>query len=203
MLSALIPSVLGISVFTKRDLLIRTLILFILCSLLLQIATFSLYLLNINNLPLFHVYTYFEFFAISVIYYFAFQTFKIRRYILIILSFGFTFFSFYSLVKWEYFYTFNSVQRFTEFLFILTYILLFFTTLLRKGQTGAIENQPVVILSFGLLIYFLGTLLLFVNASNFMSLGIKNPWILHSILNIFINVIYFIVIWKSNKHTIH
>lgn len=203
MLSALIPAVIGVLVLNRVSLAIRFIIGFVICSILLQIITFIFYLNSLNNLPFFHIYTYLEFGVISIVYYLVLDTYHKRRILLLFLIVGFVIFSIINLVKWENIFTYNSNQRLAEFLVVFVFIIVYMTTILRTRSQGNIENQPYSVLSFGFLVYFTGTLLLFLNASNLMNLGIKNDWVLHSILNIFINIVYFIVIWMSSRRIIH
>lgn len=203
MLSALIPAVIGLFVFNRVSLAVKFIIGFVICSILLQTITFLFYLNSLNNLPFFHIYTFLEFGVISAVYFLVLESYRKRQIILLFFIVAFLIFSIINLIIWENIFTYNSNQRLVEFLVVFVFIVVYMTTILRTRSHGNLENQPYAVLSFGFLVYFTGTLLLFLNANNLMNLGIKNDWVLHSILNIFINIVYFIVIWMNSRRIIH
>ncbi len=199
MLSVLIPTGLSLAVFNRLTMPLKFLAAFLLASCLTQGVIYYYFINSMNNLPLFHLFTFIEFIAISVMYYLIFKSSRTLRTLVVILSISFLLFSIINLFKWEDIYVFNSNQRFAEFIVLLTYFLLFFRIALKGTFNLPLVQHPYFILTLGYFIYFTGTIFLFLNANNFIALDIVNYWMIHAILSIFLNVIYFIVLWKGSK----
>lgn len=199
MLSVLIPTGLCVAIFGRLPVALKVLSVIVFSTFLMQVVAYIFFLKSINNLPLFHAFTFIEFSCISIMYYYIFESDKSLKRFVGVLVICFLFFSIINLVCWESIYMFNSNQRAVEFSLVMLYFLIFF----RKVLNGSLElpslKHPYFILTFGYFIYFAGTIFLFLNANQFIELGIVNYWMIHGILSIFLNIIYFIVLWKGSK----
>ncbi len=200
--SILPPSLLSI---IKYKVLPRPIILlswFLYGSCLIELIAYMLFQFKVNNMFVYHIHTTWEFAYLAGIYYNVVGNRGNLKKTIFILGITFGIFSVLNLVLWESLFEFNSYQRGIEYLIVMIFLIFHFSTLLKRKKAENLELHPYFILSLGYFIYFSGTIFLFLNVNNLLQLGRLNEWGLHSILNIFINVIYFIVIWKSSKHTI-
>ncbi len=150
-------------------------------------------------MPIFHIYTFVEFIGISGVYYFIFKRNLIYRRLLVALTILFSVLSVISLIYWEGLSRFNTIQRAFEYAILLLYFIMFLSTILRSKAAPLLELHPYFTLTIGFFIYFSGTILLFLNANKFIELDIVNYWFIHGVLNIFLNIIYFVVLWTGTK----
>lgn len=202
-IASILPPTL-LSIIKYRTLTRPTVLLswFLYGSCVIELIAYILFQSTINNMFVYHIHTAWEFIFLACVYYNIVGNRVNLKKTIVTLGFMFGIFSVLNLILWEKLYAFNSYQRGVEYLCVMIFLLFHFSTLLRRKTTIYLEIHPYFILSLGLFIYFSGTIILFLNVNNLLRLGQLNEWGLHSILNIFINVIYFIVIWKSNKHII-
>lgn len=203
MLSVLIPTFLAVVVFLRLEKPLKILAGFIFTLFIMQIIVFIFYLYGINNLAIFHAFTYIEFTCISLLYFSFFHPGSIIRTLVGVLFIAFLLFSLWNSIYWEKLNSFNSNQRAVEFSIVFVYLIMFFSKSLKREKSAVLEWQPYFILSFGYFIYFSGTLLLFLNANEFIALDIEDNWMVHAVLNIFLNIIYFIVLWKGSQRITH
>ncbi len=198
-ISILAPTVLGAAIFKflPKDLRIVAFLVFVTC--LLEAVSFAASLAYINNLFLFHLFTYIEFACISYMYLSLFKRIRLIRYGIPILSATFVVLSIYFLLKKEYFDHYNSAQRGLEQLIILVYVLLFLYLFSKRLPEERHLLKPYFYLSIGWLIYFSGTFVIFLDAYGYLDLSRFLNWSVHSVLNIFLNAIYFAVFWMAGR----
>lgn len=109
----------------------------------------------------------------------------------------FILFSFFNSLFWENVTGFNSIQRHVEGSLIILYALAFMLET-RKYFGNPWHESPYLIFSFGVLIYFSGSLFLFIFGRKMFSTGDDAYWALHGYLNIFLNLVFTAVILRSN-----
>lgn len=199
MISILAPAFLGVAVFNRLSSELKVLSVFVLITLVLEAVVFVAFNLGANNMAVFHTFTYVEFSCISLIYYGIFKSKKYIRLMPLVLYLLFLAFSIHSLVNWEFLDRYNSIQRAGEHILVLTYVIVFIASFSRSSNMGRLKLRPMYILSIGFLLYFSGTFLTFLNANNYIEFDDLFNWSIHSILNIFLNTIYFIVLWTASK----
>lgn len=198
-ISILAPTVLGAALFKTLPTELRILAVFIFVTCLLEALTYVASLLYVNNLAVFHVFTYIEFGCISLIYFSLFRKVRIVRYAILTIATVFITLSIYILFKWEYFDSYNSLQRGLEHIIILIYVILFLWLFSQRLPEERLLLKPYFILSCGFFIYFSGTFLVFLDANRYVEFNNFFNWSVHSVLNIFLNAIYFSVLWTGGK----
>lgn len=93
------------------------------------------------------------------------------------------------------------MERGVEGILMLLLCILFFGRLLLKLDVPNLLAYPYFWFATGLMIYFSGTLFLFLYASKYLAMGDITYWLIHSLLNILLNIIFAITIWKGKKWT--
>lgn len=202
MISVLAPTILGASIFNRLSVGLKILAVFIFVTCLLEGVVFIAFRQSVNNMAIFHLYTYLEFGFISAIYYHFYKSNQLRRMLILFQGILFTCISIYSLVAWEYLDKYNSIQRGVEHILLLVSLLLFTLTFLGSSNMRKYRIRPYFILTVGFLIYFSGTFLIFLNANKYIEVDQLSNWSVHSILNIFLNSIYFAVLWTEGKRNV-
>jgi hypothetical protein len=82
---------------------------------------------------------------------------------------------------------------------VLMYVLLFFSLFSKRSTKERFLLKPYCIISFGFLIYFSVTFMVFLDANYYIELNNFFNWSVHSVLNIFLNMIYFSALWVGGK----
>lgn len=195
-LSIFIPTLVGLFCYSQILTTTKILVLYALATALLEIGVASYYYLEWNNLWLFHIHTYLEFAVFSIIYTRLTRFEWLKRIILALIP-VFILFSFFNSLFWENVTGFNSIQRHVEGSLIILYALAFMLET-RKYFGNPWHESPYLIFSFGVLIYFSGSLFLFIFGRKMFSTGDDAYWALHGYLNIFLNLVFTAVILRSN-----
>lgn len=198
MVSILLPTCLGAILFRHLPKSLKILAVFIFIVALLEVITYIMSAMSMNNMLLFHAYSFVEFGCISLIYYTILNSVKTRRFVLTVLTL-FVVLSSANIIYFESIESFNSYQRFMEFVFIILYLFLYMSELIKSEDSPFLEMHPYFILSISFLVYFTGTFILFIYAKNISKSQTISPWTIHAALNIFLNLMYSVVIWKGSK----
>lgn len=156
---------------------------------------------GINNMYIFHIYSYIEFIVISFIFHKLFKTKKLKIGVFIA-SVLFYLFSILNLIYWESFNDFNSNQFAFEAVIIFFYCIGYYTELMTKSSIIHLEKSPEFILVSGYFIYFSGTFMLFISSKELLLTNNEGYWILNSVLNILLNTIYTVVLWRGRTKSI-
>ena len=164
-----------------------------------DLTTFILFQYRMNNMIVYHLHTFVEFLSLSAVYFLIFRDSPRMRRSIIVVSFAFLILSIVSLVMWQGILEFNSIQRMIEYGILMFYFIAHFSSIINFRKAPFLELHPYFVLTTGLFIYFSGTLLVFLSANNFIDIGILNFWIIHSLLNVFLNITYSVVIWNGSK----
>lgn len=198
MLSILLPTCFGAVLFKRLPVSLKVLSIFIFLSVILEGATYFTYSKGMNNMWLFHLYSFLEFATISLIYFFAFKS-RPLKVMVIMASVIFLVLSTFNLLFNEQVSEFNSFQRYMGTILLLSYFVAQYIVLLNSRNAPFLELHPYFILTTGFLVYFLGTMYLFLYANEFIKNNIQMYWTIHGVLNIFLNAIYSITLWKGSK----
>lgn len=191
--SILAPAIAGAIFYSRLLTVLRILYFFILTTLALEIITRILFEYGMNNLFLFHAYSFIEFSIIALIYY-RLSPNKLWRKLILRIFILFQTYSMVSLLFFENVSRFNSIQRYTEMgllsILFLTYLLI------RKRELAGLplHKDPLIVLTAAWLIYFGGTLYLFIYGNEVLEQD-NRYWIIHGIFNIFLNISYTFVLW--------
>ncbi len=203
LISYLLPIVIGVIVFKKLPVSLSILMVYILISGLMDLGTFIMFSQKMNNMVLFHAHTFVEFLSLSAIFFFVFRGNRNLKGFIWITTMVFLSFSVISLIRWQGITVFNTFQRMAEYGILMTYFVIFFSSLMNSKRAPFLELHPYFLLTMGLFIYFSGTLLVFLNANHFIELGIVDFWMIHGLLNVFLNIIYTIVLWNGSRVARH
>ncbi len=196
--SILAPIFVGAICFRSLSLTIRVLLVYVLITGILELASGLMMWNHINNLVLFHLHVYVEFSVITLLFFLTYDSLLWRG---IAVSF-FAVFLIYSLgnaILYEDFGGFNSNQRYVEGLMILVLCIGYYITLLRRPIHRYLEKQPMFWLTSGYLIYFAGTLYLFLFSRELLAINDFQYWEIHAVLNIGLNCIYVVAFLKDRK----
>ncbi|RYD56262.1 MAG: hypothetical protein EOP56_13085 [Sphingobacteriales bacterium] len=114
---------------------------------------------GINNMPVFHVYTILEFSLLSI--FFRQLFFRRLHLILPIIAVVFTVFCLTNMLLWQPISEYNSYSRSAEAILIMVYAIIYFKEAL-DDQHAIPQKLTVTWINAGLLLYFSGSLFLFI-----------------------------------------
>lgn len=192
------PLIVGAIFFRSFSLTIKLLYAFVFATATLELISGLMMLNHQNNLALFHAHVYIEFVIITLMFFLTYDSIWWRGVSILFLIFFLT----YSAINacfYEGMDIFNSNQRYVEGLLILTMCVGYYITLMRRPVHRYLEQQPMFWLTSGFLIYFAGTLYLFLFMKELMAIDNFDYWEIHSILNIGLNVIFVVAFMKERK----
>jgi len=189
------PLIIGAFFYRRLSKLGFVLFIFVLISAIGETAVRVLYEFKVNNMFLFHFQSYLEFSFLSIIYYQLIQN-SFSRKIIVGCVFLFLIGSFLFLAV-DNIQEFNTGQRYLEGVLVILMITLHFRDFLHRTNE---MNTQFIWLSFGYLIYFFGTLMLFLSQDKLVEIGDSRYWlVIHSIFNILLNGIISFVLWNSRR----
>jgi len=155
---------------------------------------------NPNNLPLYHIFVVMVFILSNRLYRIALANF-LNKWMFDLLLVLFCLFALINSVFIESIWTFNSNAVFAAGTIYIFYSLLYFYTLLQSGGQG-VNEDPVFWLSIGLILYYSGSLSLFI-VINYLTQNpnesVTNAWLLNSVFNLVLNFFYTVALWKKSK----
>ncbi len=196
--SIIVPVLAGALLFRNLPKQLKTLCLYIFLAFTLEMAIWITASASINNLFLFHAFTYVEFIFLSMVFYQLADLLIWKRVILWLLLL-FCVFSIVNSIFYESILEFNSNQRYVAGIMGFVLIVGYFAKLIRKAEHIYLERHPYFILAASYLLYFSGTFFLFLVSKEFMGADIAKYWSLHGVLNIFLNLSYIAVLWQGRK----
>jgi len=152
---------------------------------------------QINTMFLCHLYTPIEFAFIIFIVKSFYQN---STYFLPVLLFCFAAFCVFDSLFIESILHFNSIPRGIEGIIIICFCVYFFYHIFTSEETFNLTTYPYFWLFSSWLIYFSGTLILFVYS---FQAGVNTTFsIIHSVLNILLNLIFAYTLWLGSKKLI-
>jgi len=173
---------------------------FLLLSLLGELVSLTLSKLHIPNLFLLHIYTLVEFNIIALFYRRFFSTFY-PKWLVIVLLLIFNSFVILNTLFLQPLTVFNTYARGLESLMVIGLAILCFYKMLTELDIKHPETYPVFWINTGFLLYFAGSLILFVLAN----IAIEQPnqslslmsWGLHSCLFVLMHLAIGLGLWLS------
>ena len=199
MASVLVPLLIGISTNRRRDSYVKILIIGLLISAFTDYI--NLLFFRRNHLPtaiLFHIYTVLEFCVLALLYKQLFHKERIKKSINIIILLFFVFkildITFFTSIQES-----DTLAMTLESVVMITFGILYFDQVLREMVIPNLEKYPVFWINSGILIYFSGSLFLFLfsdfifSFSNQISYWIF--WSIHSLLTITKYTLFSIGLW--------
>ena len=201
--SILLPSGMVFFTWNKLSHSLKIICGFILLTLILEIIAERLNAYGINNYVIFHLFT-FGGSIFLMLYYRSLIQNKVFRNLVLIILIAFLLFSIISDIFWVSLNAHPSMVRYTECIIQMVLCLFFFVDLFQKSDVKNLIYYPHYWMVSGFLLYFSGTF--FMNLTGDIAVMTKqmgfNGYFIHSILNIFLNIIYTIVLWLGSKESI-
>lgn len=152
---------------------------------------------KINNMVMYHIQTFVEFYFLIFVYYRIMRRInsqKMVRLFAVIFLFASMLFYFRDSV-----YEFNTGQRYIEMILLMFTMFVFLYEMTLYDSALRIRKSPFFWLTAGYLIYFSGTLLLFLLQQRFVDSGFNDYWVVHGIFNIFLNLVLTFVLWTGRE----
>lgn len=196
--SIILPVFIGGLLFRTLTSPLKVLYLFICLTAILETWSSVLHTYGENNMVFFQIHTYIEFVFLSFVYFLVIKSKYVRNYILILSSL-FIFWLIYSDIWGGNSGELNTEVRVFESIILISYFVAHVLTVFRNSSSPFMETQPYFILTCGLLLYFLGTLLVYLYYDYLDGEILMYVWAIHSFLNLILNFIYVIAIWRSRK----
>ncbi len=197
---SIIPSALvGGIVYKRLNRSLKILFWFILVSIVWDAMSYYCYLRQLSNMALLNLYPLVQFGFIALIYFFISEK-KYWKISILIMSLILYLFSVYTIVIMDDIMIFNSLQRYVEGIIVITICIGYYVQILRQAEYMYLEKTPFFWLTSGYLVYFSGTLLLFL----FARLIFENDpggyhWNIRQFLQIGLNMIYVVTFWLGCK----
>jgi hypothetical protein len=192
------PAIVGAIYFKSLPKLARVLWYFIIVTTLLDALASYLGYYKINNLWLFHLYSYIEFGFISYIYFHLIRRRRVRLLILVMLGI-FLILSLINLFGYEGIKEFNSIQRHIEGFILVLYCVDYLMELAHDKKRNSSWRNPYYMLTIGFLIYFTGTLYLFVFGNSIVQQPDDYYWLLHTFFHTILLAIYTLFLWRTSR----
>jgi hypothetical protein len=182
-LTVIIPIVIGIVHLKKFPFYLKVIVAFTLASGITSGACIFLAKRGINNMPVFHAFTIAGFILCSIFYKQVLTSTKVEKAIFPVL-FLFLVFATTSTILWQGLSVFNSYTLTFETIVTIVYCLMLFYKLLGADSSSLKENGPLIWINTGFLLYFSGSLFLFL-FPQFLTAPqwvYEIGWIIHAIL---------------------
>ncbi|WP_045114865.1 hypothetical protein [Microscilla marina] len=200
--SILLPAILAIILFKKQTLPLKILSILLWVGVLVEIVARTLAIYKLPNLPALHVYVVIEFALLAWMYQlYLHKTYA--RYVIPVIIIAFTIFSIINSLFIQSIYTFNTYSRPISNLLLIIFALSYFYKMLRELKVRYLEKAPMFWVNTGILIYFSGSLFLFIFSNYIVSDKglLLLMWNIHSFLNIIHNIFYTIGLWLSRENS--
>lgn len=149
-----------------------------------------------NNIPVFHLFTLIQFTLFTFIMEKGLHPWP-PKIIFKCLRISFIIFALLDAFWWNGINNFNNYARPLSSILLICFALTFFYKTLKELQIKNLESVPLFWLSIGVLIYYSGSLLifLFTNYVKSSDAALYTIWGIHAIFNIILNISYFIALW--------
>lgn len=197
-LSILLPIFVGAIFYKQLTKAFKILYGFILITGAMEAWAMILSFLQMNNIALFHFFTFFQFILLSTVFYLMCPV-KPYRHVVLVVSVLFSLYFLFNLVTMDL-TVFHTSLKTSETVILLTYSIGYLMLALSRSDLPYLEMNPYFVLVAGLFLYFLGTLIVFIFSFQLKEIETFLPtWTIHNLLNIFLNLIYFSVLWRSRK----
>jgi hypothetical protein len=194
--SILAPLIVGAIFYSQLMRASKAIFLIVLITFVMEIIVQVLAEAGINNMPVFHLYTFLEF-SIILIFYRRLKP-SIRWNIFTkILFIIFIAFSIINLTFNESIFVFNSLQRNIEALLLSIVFVSYLSNFFNVENNSSLRKEPFFIQTAGFMLYFGGTLFLFTFGVELLKEGQSYFWMIHALFNILLNIIYTHTLWKA------
>jgi len=197
--SAFIPALGALLLFKHTSKTLRILSVFVLINPIQEFAALALAYNGIPNAFVFHLHTVLEFAFVCILFSKIIQV-KWFTYLSITLCICFTIFCIINALYIEGLEAFNFLPRGIEGILAIIFSVYFFYRLFTAEESLDLLRYPYFWLFAGWLIYFSGTFFLFIYNDS-AGFDIIFP-VIHSVLNILLNLVYTYTLWLGSKKLI-
>lgn len=146
-----------------------------------------------------YFYVLLEFLIITLIFRLEFKSF-LSPYLLELLYMLFLVFTCIDILLLQGFSSYNSYQRLIEYVLVLAYVLTYFYKLTKELKIARLEKEPLFLFSTGLLLYFSGSIFIFIFSNYLLSYSLEltdKIWTLHATFHIIFQLFNTIAIGRS------
>lgn len=198
LLPMLVLSVVVLLNFQKYPKTLKFLGILILFSFSLDLINVVLAFFRINNYPFHYLWTLVEIICMHLIYYHLIESKTFRSFIKVngLLFVSIWIFSSFISTSFNGF-SYNIQAIFS--LFYIIYSLYFFFQLFNNPVTVNLKDYPYFWMNSGFLIYFSGTIFLFLFEMQIVEETGKSMWIVHNIVATLKNLALILTLWKASK----
>lgn len=198
--SIIAPLIVGAFFFRSIASIKKLLLLYIISLVIIEFSAMTLYRWKINNMPIYHIQSYTEFYFLLLIYYRLFREMRHQRFALIV-GIAFLLASILMLFR-DSIFEFNTGQRYVEMFLLFLLFLAYLSEQTTYNAPAQIRRNTFFWFTIGYMIYFAGTLLLFLSQEMFVRKGITGYWVIHGIFNIFLNLVFTFVLWSGREKSL-
>lgn len=195
--SVALPLIIGLLRFKRLQIIQRYILALVIFSILVELAAvFIGRFLHLRNLPLLHIFSAVQFTLLWLIFAKRLIPPFSKKSFLGILA-AFWVFAIVCAIWIDGLYNFNAHARSFGAILIIFFCLCYFYQRLRKLDLENLEADPLFWIATGSLIYFSGSLILFI-ISNYILINEAmsiSTWGVHGIFNIFNNLFFMIALW--------
>ena len=194
--SVVIPFCIGVLKFSNLNILQKWVAILVLVTSFGELAIYIMDKVSGNNLPVVHLFTVFQF-VIFVLIMKKGLTPLIPKRVFDFLIVFFVLFAFCDAFWWHGIYNFNTYSRPLSGFILLFLALCFFYKTLKELKIKHLEKTPLFWVSAGILVYFSGSLFifLFTNFVKSSDQALLTLWGIHAIFNILLNISFTIALW--------
>jgi hypothetical protein len=156
---------------------------------------------KINNLPLLHIYTAVEFICLCLFFYYTLGSW-LNKWLLAIMISIFLLIGILNAALYDGLFSFNTIPRSLECLTIIILCIAGYYSILTNIKSEKLNNNPVFWIITGLLIYFSGSLFLFMMSNYILPLNHKLNilvWVIHAMFSDNLYLFISIGLWKIKK----
>lgn len=155
----------------------------------------------ISNLFLGHLHTLLEFLLLTRVFYLSLKDF-INPKIFLFIAISFSILAVVNTIFVQALDLNNSYIKLLESLLLISFSLLYFYRVGKEMKVSRPENEPMFWISTAVLIYFSGSIFIFLNANFILlyseDLGVR-IWFIHAVFFILFSILITISFWKNQK----
>lgn len=197
--SSVLPFIMGVIFVRNLKGYLVFLLIFTTIAFIMEGVNYVLYKYEINNLPVFHLYSLLEFSLLSIIYFLFYKQHIKTNYL-----FLFVILLFFIVAYTEYringLSVMDNYSSAIESLILTVYSLFLFFRIMNNVRFRKLLHLPFFWFNSAVLLYFIGNLLSF-TFSNYISAyepeNYKFIWVIHSFLNILFNLLIAAAFWET------
>jgi hypothetical protein len=198
----LLPVVIAIIRRTYLQKELRAIAFYLILSIIFQVVSFiTARRFHTNNLPYLHLYTILEFSVISWFYYLFLGAF-VKSKLIWSMALGFAIFAIINAFFIQSIFEINTFARGLESILVVFYCILAFYKMLQSLEATNVEKSPQFWINAGFLLYFAGSLFLFILGNLILTKDIQLSllsWAIHACLVALMYIFLAVGLWYSPR----